>query len=92
MKLDRLVLNYHPKNDTILLRDIGSTPNVVMDMTDEALFCLAAWGLRGVSKPRKPNIFERLCKRIGFRVTQASNTREIDSVNGKLRITVEHLV
>ena len=92
MRGERCHLNYQPKDDKIYLVDHGAKPMTAVDMTEESLFVLCAWVLRAVPKGRRPNIFERVAKRLGFRVTQAAQTRTITTGQGTLVITVEHLV
>lgn len=92
MRGERCHLNYSPVRDQILLVDHGAEPMTAVELTPEALLCVSEWALRGVIKRRKPNIAERVLRRLGFRVTQGEGAREIKTAQGTLRITVEHLV
>lgn len=91
MKAKNLHLQFHAEKDVAMLVDHGHQPLLAYDVHDEFLYCVASWGLRGHTRPRKLNIVERALRKLGFRVAQASAVRSIETKSGTFRVRVEHL-
>lgn len=91
MKAKNLHLQFHPEKDRAMLVDHGHQPLLAYDVHNEFMFCVASWGLRGATRPRELNIVEKLLRKLGIRVAQASAVRTIETKSGTFRVRVEHL-
>lgn len=93
MKAKNLHLQYSEKDDRVLLVDHGNQPLLAYDVHAEFLYCVAAWGfaksVRSVVAPK--NIIDKVLRKIGIRLIDSKETREITTKRGTFRVTVEHL-
>lgn len=93
MKAKNLHLQYKPDIDAVMMVDHGAAPKLAFDVHREFLFCVTAWAFGGTVREalRPPNGVARLLRKLRLWVPPETAVREIDTKEGKIRVTVEVL-
>lgn len=91
MKFNQLKIRYSPERDLIML--VWDSPNgnaIAVDVTDQVLNSAMLFA-RKMESPRKPNLLERILRKLGMRVVHARFVRHVPGTeNGTVRLITEY--